>query len=419
MFYSISLYSALAIFTAGLIYKVLSWFTRKTTVDSKAISTSKRVSAALRGITLAILSPQIVTLGKAFILDAILQRKVFREDPLRWTAHILIYAAFMLLLVMHGLDKLITAAIFDNYSPTINPFLFLRDLFGALVVIGIALAVYRRFIVKAPRLTSNAMDLSALILLGVIMLSGILLEATKIGSYSIYRQMATDYAGIEEGEEEFQALTAFWVENFGTVSPDLKAPFDRELLAAGGELHEMSCAGCHSKPRWAFVSYPVARAVGGVATGLDQAGIPTILWYIHFMACLIGLAYLPFSKFLHIIATPLSLLANSVMDVKSSDPANIATRQALELDACMHCGQCTSRCSVGVVFEQIPNANILPSEKIRALKGVVSGRELGHGEFQLILDGAYLCTNCHRCTDVCPAGINLEELWFTMREKLF
>ena len=419
MVYHISLYSSLAIFAIGLVYKVLTWFFLKTSVDSKSIPTAKRLSSALKGIISTIFSPKILTLIKVFFLDILLQRKVLKEDLLRWLTHILIYGAFMLLVLMHALEGVITSVLFENYSATINPFMFLRDLFGALVIIGICMAVYRRFILKAPRITSNPMDIYAIILLALIMLSGILLEGSKIGSYCLYKQMVTDYAGLEEGEEEFKALTAFWVTNFGTISPELRAPFDTGLREAGREVHEMSCAGCHSRAQWAFMGYSVASAIKGVALGLDRAGIPTLLWYIHFLACFIGLAYLPFSKLFHIITSPLSLLANSVMDRQVSDPPNIATRQALELDACMHCGNCTNRCSVAVAFEEIGNVNILPSEKMQSVKRVVSGRQMDEKQIRLILHGTYLCTNCHRCTDVCPAGINLEELWFTMREALF
>ena len=419
MVYYISLYISLAIFIICLIYKISTWFSLKTSVDSKNIATSKRVSSALKGIVFTLFSMKILTLIKVFFLDIILQRKVLKEDFFRWLTHILIYGAFMLLLLMHALDKFITSAIFADYSSTINPFMFLRDLFGALVIIGVCMAIYRRSILKAPRLTSNPMDIYAIILLAIIMVSGILLEGAKIGSYSRYKQMVADYAGIEEEEEEFKALTAFWVKEFGTVAPDIKEPFDTEFLEEGRDMHEMSCAGCHSRAQWAFVGYPVARAFKGVALSLDKAGIHTVLWYIHFLACFIGLAYLPFSKFFHIITSPLSVLANSVMDKGVSEPANIATRQALELDACMHCGNCTNRCSVGVIFEEIGNVNILPSEKLQSLKRAVSGKETDEEGVRLILDGIYLCTNCHRCTDVCPAGINLEELWFNMRESLF
>lgn len=419
MIFTISLYISLAVFIVGLFFKISTWFFRKVGVDSKDIPTSKRLSSALKGIIVTIFSAKTLTLIKVFFLDIMFQRRVLREDFLRWLAHILMYGAFMLLFLMHALETFVSAKLFSDYASTINPFMFLRDLFGALAIIGVCLALYRRFILKAPRLTSTGMDVYAIILLTVIMVSGILLEGVKIGSYSVYKRMVADYAGLEEGEEDFKALTAFWVKEFGTVAPDVKAPFDQELIEAGGENHEMSCSGCHSRPQWAFTGYPVARAFKGFALGLDRAGIHTLLWYLHFLACFIGLAYLPFSKFLHIFTSPLSLLVNSVMNKGESEPANIATRQALEFDACMHCGNCTNRCSVGVIFEAMANVNILPSEKIQSLHRFVSGREKDEERLKAISSGTYLCTNCRRCTDVCPAGINLEELWFTMRERLF
>ena len=35
-----------------------------------------------------------------------------------------------------------------------------------------------------------------------------------------------------------------------------------------------------------------------------------------------------------------------------------------------------------------------------------------------IQEGLYLCTNCYRCTPVCPVGINLQDLWFNVREAV-
>jgi heterodisulfide reductase subunit C len=143
-----------------------------------------------------------------------------------------------------------------------------------------------------------------------------------------------------------------------------------------------------------------------------------VLWYIHFLACLVGLAYLPFSKMFHIFSSTLSLLANSVMEKGKSYPANIATRQVMELDACTHCGTCSLRCSVIMAFEEIANRNILPSEKIASIKALASGKELSPRDLAPIQEGVYLCTNCYRCTVVCPVGINLQDLWFSVRETL-
>ena len=92
--------------------------------------------------------------------------------------------------------------------------------------------------------------------------------------------------------------------------------------------------------------------------------------------------------------------------------------QLMELDACMHCRTCSSQCSVAVAFEGIPNINILPSEKIASIRALASRKGLSPEELRNIQEGVYLCTNCYRCTVVCPAGIDLQKLWFDVREIL-
>ncbi len=417
MFYDVALYISLAIFGIGLIYKVSTWFRYTIGTDAADISTSARVLAALKGIILTLLSGKIFTLLKVFVLDVLLQIKVLRQDRLRWAMHMCIYLGFMLLLLFHALDNIITAALFEDYYSTVNPFLFLRDLFGIVIILGVAIAIYRRFILKVPRHITSAMDIYAIIILAIIMFSGFLHKGTKITSYTRYQDMVEEYT-IETDEEELRALESYWVAKFGVVSPNVKGPFDAEILELGEEAHD-ACVDCHSRPQWGFTSYAAAKITKPVALGLDKADVSTILWYIHFLACFIGLAYLPFSKFFHMFTSPLSLLANAVMDPEKSDPANIATRQILELDACMHCGTCSVQCRVGVIFQEIPNFNILPSEKIPSIKALAAGKKISSQETRSIQEGMYLCTNCYNCTVACPAGINLQDLWFNVRESLF
>lgn len=420
MFFSISLYAALAIFGLGLAYKASTWFRYGIGVEAEKFSAQTRVLKAIQGIASVFFSAKILTLIKIFVFDAVLQVRILREDFLRWLMHILIYIGFMLLLLMHALEKFISEPLFTDYYSTVNPFMFLRDLFGFMVIIGIGIAIYRRFILKVPRLKTNAMDHYAIIILAVIMISGVFLEATKITSHSEFQIMVEDYAGLdaEDDAEEIEALESYWVQEYGVVSPNVKKPFDKEVLDLGKESHESSCIDCHSRPNWAFLGYGAARIITPVALGLDKANMPTILWYIHFLACWIGLAYLPFSKMLHIFVSPLSLMANAVMEKGKSDPANIATRQVMELDACTHCCTCTLNCSAAVFFEHFPNTNILPSEKMISIKALAAGKELSEQELRHIQEGVYLCTNCYRCTVVCPVGINLQDLWFNIRESL-
>ncbi len=417
MVFTTLLYLSLTIFVLGIVYRISTWFTRKIGFSTRGIQTSERVSAAVKGISGVIFSVKILTLVKVFILDVLLQRRILKEDFLRWLMHMLIYLGFMLLLLMHALEDFISEPLFANYYSTVNPFMFLRDLFGLMVVIGVGIAVFRRFILKVPRLRTNASDHYAIFILAIIMVSGILLEGAKISSFTEYQNMVEEYAELED-EEAIEALESYWVENYGVVSPNVNAPFDEEVLSQGEEFHEESCMDCHSRPQWAFTGYAVAKISKPIALALDEAGAPTILWYIHFLACFFGLAYLPFSKMFHIFSTPLSLLANAVMDREKSDPANIATRQVMELDACMHCGTCSLRCSSATAFDVIDNEYILPSEKMISLKALAAGKNLDQRKLQAIQEGVYLCTNCDRCTVVCPAGISLKELWVNVREDL-
>ena len=417
MFLTTFLYIVLVIFGLAFIYKISTWFRYRIGIQSMEIPTSTRFFAAIKGILLTVFSPKILTLLKVFFLDVLLQLRILREDFLRWFMHICIYGGFMLLLLMHALDKYVTAGLFDKYYSTINPFMFLRDLFGAFVILGVAIAIYRRFILRVPRLISNAMDIYTIIIVAVIMLSGVFLEATKMVAYSDYQRMVKEYSGLSD-PQELKALETYWVKEFGTVSPNLKGPFDAKILDQGRELHQSSCAECHAKPQWAFAGYGTAKLISPMGLGVDRARLPSVLWYLHVLACWVGLAYLPFSKMFHIFTSQLSLLANAVMEKGKSSPANIATRQVMELDACTHCGTCSLRCSVAVAFDEIPNINILPSEKIASMKALASGKRLSSQALRNIQEGIYLCTNCYRCTVVCPVGINLQDLWFNVRETL-
>ena len=416
MFLTISVYLALAIFGAGVLYKIFMWFRSSISIGAADIPLLRRIVSTFKGILFTLASVKIFTLCKVFILDVVFNRRILREDALRWVMHLCIYGGFVLLLLMHALGQYTSAVVFDNYLSTINPFFFLRDLFGALVLVGIAIAIYRRFIAKIPRLMTRTMDLYAICIVVIIIISGIVLLGTKMVSYQVYEQMVAEYTVFDP--EESQALEAYWVQEFGVISPTAQGPFDAEILAQGRELHSMTCVECHTQSQWAFTGYGVAKIISPFALWLDGLNAHGVLWYIHFFACLIGLAYLPFSKMFHIIASPFSLLANAVMEGERSEPATIATKQIMELDACTHCGTCTVRCSVGAALEEIPNINILPSEKIASIKALASGRKLTKEELKAIQEGVYLCTNCYRCTVVCPVGINLQDLWFNVREVL-
>lgn len=329
MLYESLLYIALAIFGLGLIYRASGWFHFSVDMHNRNVSTRtpSRIRAAVQGLLATLLNPKkLVLLLRVLIKEVLLQIHILSENSLRWLMHMLIFTGFTFLLFFHALDRIIVTPLHDRYFLALNPFLIVA---GLMVLAGVAIAIYRRLILKVARLKSAAPDYYVLILLAVIILSGLTMELTKLTSYANYQTY----------------------------------------------------------------------------------------WNIHVYTCLFGLAYLPFSKMLHVFTTPMSLLTNAVMDLRSH-PANIKTRQMLELDACTRCGTCSNRCSVAVAFDCIGNQTILPSERMEVLKGYYSGKTIGARGIAALQQGIYLCTNCDRCTVVCPAGINLREMWFGVREEM-
>lgn len=415
MSHAIAAYGAILIFAIGLAYKMSTWLRHSIGGEAGQYPATTRIAAAVRGIFATLFSARILVLARVMLADVFFQAGILRRDLLSWVTHLCLFWGFAGIVVMHALGRYTTAALFSDYYPTLNPYLFLRNCFGVLVILGVAMALCRRCRRKSPRPGSNPADHYALGILAVILLSGFLLEASKISSTSTFDDMVQAYT-VQADSDEIHALEAYWVRELGLVSERVQEPIDSNVLAQGKSAHELQCLQCHASLRWAFGSHPLARVSGGLAPSLGGPSMRSALWILHFYACLLGLATLPFSKMFHMVASPLSLLANAVMNRETSHPANIASRQVMELDACTHCGACSERCLMAPALEIIPNLNILPSEKIVSLKPLVAGKTPTLSQVRVIQEGLHLCTNCGRCTEVCPVGINLAELWVNVRE---
>ncbi len=407
--------ASLIVCLAGVTFRVSRWFSREIRPSGAAVPTDGRVASALSASLAAIFSLKFFRLLQAFFLDILLQFRSFDKSILRWSAHFLIFSGFLLLFFLHALGYTVAEALFGGYYPTLSPYLFLRNFFGLMVLAGVGIAAYRRISWRRLRLKNDPSDWLALFLIALIILSGFMLESTKIASYSVYENMVQEYGDVDD--EESRALEAYWAVVNGVQSPNITTPVDRELLELGGEAHENNCMDCHAPAKNAFISFTAAKIMGP-ATSSGSEGAVNGLLFLHILACLVFLVWLPFSKMFHIVSAPVMLIVRRITGLQDATSANALTRQMIGLSACTHCGACSVECSAVMYFESFQNDFILPSEKVRLLQRIATGKKEDSGVIKKLQKGLYLCTSCDRCSIICPSGVNLREIFVNARYAL-
>ena len=144
----------------------------------------------------------------------------------------------------------------------------------------------------------------------MIIISGFLLEASQIVSEPIFDEMVEDYLGSDD-PEEVAPLKAVWARDYH-VAFDPAPEITPELLEEGRTLNDESCAVCHSRPTAAFASLPLAILAEPVAATLNRIRADGLLWHLHYLVCFATLALLPFTKFKHLLTTPLTLALRTV-----------------------------------------------------------------------------------------------------------
>jgi nitrate reductase gamma subunit len=349
MVYDIAFWAALILLGIGVIHRIDAWFLRDVGLADRNVTAGQRFGAGLKGLMAAIFSGRIFKLLKVLVVDVLFQARILRDrrDPLAYSMHLLIFFGFMVLLLFHALGSIFGGWISSSgYVSTLNPFMFMTDLFGLMLAAGLVLAFVRRVVRKAEIPTSRA-DAAVLAILILIALTGFLLKSVKITSDSIFTSMLKQYAGDGLSADEVTALKAYWVADYGLVPAGPVPSHDAAVVARGKVVHDAVCQSCHARPTSAFVSYSLSRALAPVAAGLDRAGAVRGLWWIHVLTCFAGLGYLAFGKMFHTVSTPVSLIVAEVAG-KEQSPAVVATRQAIELDGCSHGGACHDTCPVKI-----------------------------------------------------------------------
>jgi Fe-S oxidoreductase/nitrate reductase gamma subunit len=315
--------------------------------------------------------------------DALLQQRVFQN---RFAAlfHGLLFYGFLVLV-------LTTTVVFlsaDLGLPLFKGWTYLvlslgSDLAGVLVLVGLALAGWRRYLRRAPNLDRGVDDGLVLGLLAAIVLSGFAVEALRIR-----------FAG--------EARPAF-------------------------------------SPVGAALALPLARL--GEAAGLD---LHRALWWLHLALAMAFIALIPSTKLFHLLTLPLNALFHDVagsgaprrpdlealMSAADFDPASFSLgigaagdftwKQRFDHDACVGCGRCQDACPASRCGDEFGPKDFILSLKrhghlqVEQLARQALATSSGGGAtaapalVENVFHERYVwhCRTCRACVEACPARID-------------
>lgn len=397
--------------------RIRQWFSLQIGPENGSPGVFERMRQGFAGVRRKVLSRKILPLLGTLVTKILLQTQLLRQSPWRWLAHGFVFYGILILVVFHALDDVTSRQWFGDYQSTLNPFRFMRELLGVLALIGIGMALWRRQRHGRIKSTSNRADMILLLLLALILISGFAVESASMISEPVFDEMVADYWG-EDDPAELAPLKALWTDAYGVVFAAHPVSLDPQLILLGAQLNAESCSACHSPASAAFVSRPATRLLRPWAAWLNAVRADIWLYYFHYLVSLLALVVLPVSKLFHLVATPLSLFLQEAGHPASHTSANRLTRRALALSACTHCGECSRLCSVAPIYDVIQNNTILPSEKLAALSALNRDKGAAPADLLTLAEGSFICTECYRCTQVCPAGIHLQDLWQASKAHL-
>lgn len=319
--------------------------------------------------------------AKRLLRDVLLQRR-FRGRPWASSAHRMLFAGFIVLLIgttliaiEHFLADLLGRAPDDpvfHKGVYFGVYEVVMDLFGLALLAGCAMLLARR-LRGAGSFAKSPADIAILVLLLTIGVTGYVVEGLRI----IFAQ---------------------------TYLPGLSP-----------------------------VGYLFARMFAAI--GVDVASARALhfaLWWFHAALALGFIALMPYTRLLHSIAGTLNLALRdnkfgpmqpvSLDEVEATGEIGVARlpqfsrRQLIELDACVSCGRCQDACPAFEVGKPLSPRNV-----VQDLVAVMNSDDACSRQLPVAVisaDTLWSCTTCGACAEVCPLGISPLRMITDMRRFL-
>ena len=317
---------------------------------------------------------------KKMMMVAIGQTKLFRE-PIAGLMHAFIFWGFLVLLssIMEAIvEGLVPGLSFRFHGYFYELLVFCQDFFAGLVIVGIAIALFRRYVIRPKRLQ---VDRHAQIHATIILCTILLIMVSMLGQNAARLVLVAD----DQGRFLSSALSPIF------TSADV------------------------STNRFLFESY----------------------WWIHIVLVLGFLNYLPYSKHAHILTsipnvfltslkpkgalTPINLEEEGIEKFGATDVDDLTWKQLLDGFTCTECGRCTAACPANITGKLLSPKKIMTDLRHRMtekgkllLEGdkVATLKEGEKNPLENILLHNYItqeelfaCTTCMSCIQECPVNI--------------
>jgi Fe-S oxidoreductase/nitrate reductase gamma subunit len=307
------------------------------------------------------------------------------SEPYAGIMHAFIFWGFCVITVM-TIDMLLTGLVPGLSIPWIeqNPvFLVSLETFEALVLIGIGMAFYRRLVSKPRRLTYTGDALLILSLITTLMVTAFLATSTQI-----------------------QLETRAW-------------------------------------DRWSYVSWLIAPLWSGVPSDTLYV-LSRAFWWMHVITVIGFLAYLPWSKHLHIVTSAFNVWLRSTapkgqlpwLDVESKleageplgagDVTDLTWKDHLDGYTCTECGRCEAECPASRTGKPLSpkwvildlkhylldrGASLLPTDSMQLPGPAAAAAAVAEPSAVRMVGDAITdevlwdCTTCRACVEACPVFI--------------
>ncbi len=313
------------------------------------------------------ISKRIRVFIRTTVVDALAHRRFLRE-PYPGIMHLIIFWGCVILLLAAAIDA-VTHYISRYISGT--PYLWFSlivDIAGLLVLIGIIMAAFRRYIMKPKRLNTVLDDGIVIVLTTAILITGFIVEGL--------RQAATEI----------------------NIHPD-----------------------------WAVWS-PGGLVFAKAFAGMSQNSLlfwHRSLWWSHSVLVNGAIIYfaLVFSKLQHVVVSPLNVFFRSLGPVGAPAPINIEAetfgagdikdftwKQLLDLDACTNCGRCQDACPAWATGKPLSPRKVVQDLKVHMLKAAKNQANQSGSTPTLVGEAPteaeiWACTTCGACQETCPVYV--------------